>query len=91
MPTYGRSIVKLKFQLESTSYRECGFLGMFTELSRRVSTIKLPVGGGYETCIFNPPARTNEVVAVYDTEDEAILGHMKIIRNMGLTSAKYMV
>jgi hypothetical protein len=91
MPTYGRSIVKLKFQLESNSYRHCGLWGMFTEVARRVSTVKLPVGSGYETCVFNPPARYSEVVAEYATEDEAILGHMKIIRQMGLTTAKYMV
>lgn len=91
MPTYERCTVKLKFQLESVRYRQVGFfLWSSIELSRRVSTVQLP-DGSYETCLFDPPNKYSEVIMTYKTEDEAILGHMRIIRNMGLTSAKYVV
>lgn len=32
----------------------------------------------YETCVFEPD--TSNVIGIYDTEDEAIAGHNRIIR-----------
>lgn len=55
-----------------------------------ISTTSLPLwSGGYETCIFK--GRNSEVVAEYKTEDEAILGHMRIIKKYGLTEVRVVV
>lgn len=79
------------FHLESIRYKtlSTGFMGLFPEygVALRVSTIELPFGEGYETCIFRGK-KDNEVVECYDTEDEASAGHLRHARYMGLKTVR---
>ena len=46
---------------------------------REISTIKLnSMGPGYETCVFYPNG-DNQVVATYDTLEDAIANHKFIV------------
>jgi len=79
------------FHLESIRYKliSTGFLGMFHDygVALRVSTVKLPMNHGYETCVFRGK-KDNEVVEHYETEDEASAGHLRHARYMGLKTVK---
>ncbi len=81
-----------KFQLESNRYKTYGWF-IFSEIRRsfRLSTVELPLGHGYETCVFDNDRRYCDVVGRYDTEAEAILGHFEHMKRYGLTSVKKVV
>lgn len=58
----------------------------FEEVIYRISTIKLPGDYGYETCVFwsgNRRYSDNEVVASYQTLEDALKGHMKVAKDLG--------
>jgi hypothetical protein len=55
----------------------------------RISTVELPFNMGYETCVFS--GKGSEIVGEYKTEDEATLGHMRIIKQYGLTDVEVKV
>lgn len=87
---------KQEFQLESFAYEDEFFL--WFRVSRpviRLSTVKLPtidgVDHGYETCIFFIGKRFNEVLAHYDTLQEAVDGHREYQRSYRLTPKKFVL
>lgn len=88
--------MKPEFHLESLGYEDEYFLWFHTQRAvLRLSTIKLPTIGdqdnGYETCIFFIGKRYNEVLARYDTLEEAVDGHRMYQRTYHLTPKKFVL
>lgn len=82
-----------KFHLESirVSY-EPGFLWFLGKQHVfRISTVELPIVPNssyprYETCIFM--GRMTDVIGHYDTEDEAIKGHLDVMRQYNIKNLR---
>lgn len=78
----------LKFHVESTAYVNLGHW-IFTRIviDLRISTVALPEGYGYETCLFRRNGKTydSEVIEHYETLDEALAGHYYHAKHYGFT------
>lgn len=77
------------FHLESTKVTVVpGFWGFLYEPhTLRISTVELPLNHGYETCIFNS-RKNSEVVDRYDTEDDAVRGHLRWMKMLAVKNLR---
>jgi hypothetical protein len=81
----------LKFHVESVTYVNTGHW-LFTRyvIDSRISTVALPEGYGYETCLFRRIGNKydSEVIEHYETLDAAMAGHYHHAKFYGFTTIK---
>lgn len=75
------------FHIESYKYELRGWLFPRAHATFRLSTVELPGGDGYETCLFIKDS-VSDVIERYYTIDEAIVGHYHYAKYYGCNSIK---
>lgn len=66
-----------------------GSLSRLTKTTRHLSTVEMPIstvgmlGYAYESCVFG--ADESDVVARYQTKEDAIIGHNELCKEYGLS------